>query len=105
MQRLLEGSIYFNQPRCWGSVYWRVAFNGVDTVCISRDCGILLIPQSKLTNDICVCYRLAYGVWLLTEMVHKCPTDVKFHLMYDVACILVRHLQVSVKLKFLVWVI
>ena len=40
-------------------------------------------------------YRLAYGVWLLTEILEKCPKDVTLFMMYDVACHLVRHLRVS----------
>ena len=42
--------------------------------------------------------RLAYGVWLLTEIFEKCPKDIKLFMMYDLACHLVRHLRVSMHL-------
>lgn len=40
-------------------------------------------------------HRLTYGVWLLNEIVDKQPEGVKIHLMYDIACNLVRHLKVK----------
>ena len=36
--------------------------------------------------------RLAYPEWLLLEMT---PTDVKIHVMYDIACTLKKHMEVS----------
>ena len=38
--------------------------------------------------------RLAYGVWLLNEIVERQPEGITLHLMYDIACNLVCHLRV-----------
>ena len=40
-------------------------------------------------------YRLAYAVCLLHEICAKFPKDVNIYVMYDIACSLVRHLQVN----------
>ena len=33
--------------------------------------------------------------WLLLEMTQSYPTDVKIHVMYDIACTLKKHMEVS----------
>lgn len=40
-------------------------------------------------------YRLAYAVWLLQDIIEKYPSDKKLHIMYDIACVLTKHLEVS----------
>ena len=41
--------------------------------------------------------RIAYAVWLLTEIRDNHPNEVDISVMYDVACTLVRHLKVIYK--------
>ena len=41
-----------------------------------------------------IVFRIAYAVWLLSEIVQQQPDDVKILVMYDIACTLVRHLKV-----------
>ena len=38
--------------------------------------------------------RIAYAVWLLTEIQEHQPVEVDISVMYDIACTLVRHLKV-----------
>ena len=44
--------------------------------------------------------RVAYAVWLLNEINEHHSKDIKISLMYDIACILVRHLKVHVFILF-----
>ena len=37
--------------------------------------------------------RLAYGEWLIQRLIEECG-DVQIHVMYDIACMLKRHLEV-----------
>lgn len=41
----------------------------------------------------CKLNRLAYGVWLIEELLSHLPETVKPYIMYDVACSLVPHLK------------
>ena len=45
-------------------------------------------------NNICTNCRLAYSVWMLESIVDKFPRGVKLHCMYDIACVLTKHLEV-----------
>lgn len=53
----------------------------------------LIVSNVKISS--LHCYRLAYGVWLMNELSQGIPSNVKPVMMYDIACNLVRHLQVS----------
>ena len=39
-------------------------------------------------------YRLSYGEYLLNELVKRNSTGIKLYTMYDIACMLKKHLQV-----------
>ena len=41
-----------------------------------------------------IVFRIAYAVWLLSEIAQQQPDDVKILVMYDIACTLVPHLKV-----------
>ena len=57
--------------------------------------GTCIIPFAITKHLFCTLHRLTYGVWLLTQIVDKQPVGIKIHLMYDIACNLVRHLKVE----------
>ena len=62
------------------------------TVCTST-----LTNNSLLSADVlawCFC-RLSYAVWMVDRLLHNSKDEVHLAVMYDVACSLQKHLQVS----------
>lgn len=57
------------------------------------------VPSHCMCHEFKVLYRLSYGVWLLSEIVDGQPEGIRIHLMYDIACNLVRHLKVTVSMS------
>ena len=52
------------------------------------------MTQLPYLVHIDIIIRIAYAVWLLEQISQRQPDDVKIMVMYDIACTLVRHLQV-----------
>ena len=56
---------------------------------------ILKLSHSFLLISLNNVPRIAYAVWLLTQIAQRQPEDVKILVMYDIGCTLVRHLKVD----------
>ena len=67
--------------------------------------GNLLFPNVAFCMSyimFCDCYRLSYCVWMLQEMLEQTRgKSIDLYLMYDVACMLQKHLQVCYSGVFL----
>ena len=57
----------------------------------------LAIEEPYLNNIIYIFLRLAYPMFVINELLSKCQgKNIKLHVIYDIACVLQRHMQVSI---------
>jgi hypothetical protein len=52
--------------------------------------------KSRLFNAVFLVFRISYAVWLINDMVSKAKEkNMSYNVLYDISCILHRHLQVN----------